>query len=112
MTRTRRDERWEELEGWVKEELDKARQRLLLAESFDEMEEIVVEMGQALEQEMLAAGAEQREVEGPPRCRECGEKMKRKGRTPRRIKTSQGTVRYERGRWVCPGCGANLFPPG
>jgi hypothetical protein len=107
-----RDERWEELEARVQEELDKARRRALLADSFDEMEEIVDEIGRIVQQEMLAAMAEQREVEGRQRCRMCGEQMHRRGKKERKMKTSKGEVRIERVRWVCPECEEGLFPPG
>jgi hypothetical protein len=41
-------QKWEEARRQVEEELEKAKQRALLAESFDELEDIVVEMGRSL----------------------------------------------------------------
>lgn len=108
---SKRDERWEELEARIHEELDKARRRALLADSFDEMEEIVDEIGRVVQQEMLAAMAEQREVEGRQHCRMCGAPMQRRGKSGRQMKTSKGEVRIERVRWVCPECEEGLFPP-
>jgi uncharacterized protein with PIN domain len=109
---SKRAEEWEKFEEWVQQELEKARRRFMLAASFDEMEEIAGEVGQAIQQEMMAAAAEQREPRGIPRCPECGEQMQRKGKKTRRMKTSKGGVRFKRERWACPACGASLFPPG
>ncbi|GAB4444418.1 MAG: hypothetical protein Kow00120_14090 [Anaerolineae bacterium] len=109
----RREASWAVFEQQVQEELEKARRRALLAESFDEMEEIAVEVGQRLQQGLLAAAAAQREAEhGRERCRECGANMERKGREPRKLKTSVGAVEIVRERWQCPACGASVFPPG
>jgi uncharacterized protein with PIN domain len=105
-------QRWEEARRQVEEELEKAKQRALLAESFDELEDIVVEMGQVIQRTVLVAAVEQREAVGQPRCPECGERMKRKDKVPRQMKSSVGSVRYTRERWICPACGASLFPPG
>jgi ribosomal protein S27AE len=109
----RRAERWEEFEEWVQGELEKARRRFLLAASFDEIEEIVVGLGQEFEREMMAVGAMQRERQAGKRmCPKCGAGMRRNGRMPRQLKTSRGAVRFERERWTCPECGTNVFPPG
>lgn len=53
----RSEQEWEALEEWGKGELEKARRRFKLAESFDEIEEIAVELGQVFEQGLMAAGA-------------------------------------------------------
>jgi uncharacterized protein with PIN domain len=107
-----RDEAWIELEKVLLEELEQVRKRTLLAESFDDMEDIVVEVGQQLQQAMLAAAAAQRDKMGRPNCPVCGEAMERKGKKARKQKTSVGEVEFERERWACPACGASLFPPG
>lgn len=111
-TRSTRDEKWERLERDVEEKLKQARKRALLAESFDELEEIVEETGREIEQELLEAMAEQRESTGRARCPKCGEPMYRRGTKARQLKTSRGKVKIERARWICPTCGASLFPPG
>ena len=108
----RRDAKWADLEGYVQEELRQARQRALLADSFDEMEEMVVEVGQRLQRAILAAAAEQRQPGGGQRCPGCGAKMENKGLKSRQMKTSVGKVRFERERWACPECGRGVFPPG
>jgi hypothetical protein len=109
----RRDERWEAFEARVKQRLDHVRRRFLLAEDFDEMEEIVVEVGAAFERDLLEAGAGLWETQGERvSCARCGTAMKRHDRVGRQLKTSRGKVKVERERWVCPECGETLFPPG
>ena len=108
----KRDERWEELEARVQAELEKARRRALVADSFDEMEEIVDEIGQVIEQDLLGVMAEQREMGGRPTCPECGQAMSRRGRQSRQIKSGKGDIQFERDRWICPACGTTFFPPG
>jgi YgiT-type zinc finger domain-containing protein len=110
--RKSREEKWEELEQRVKARLEEARKKALLADSFDEMEEIVDEIGQVIEQDLLGVMAEQREVGGRPNCPECGQPMSRRGRKSRQIKSGKGDIRFERDRWICPVCGATFFPPG
>ncbi len=113
MSQQRRGEQWEAFEERVKQRLDRARRRFLLAADFDEMEEIVVEEGAAIERELLEAGAALREAGGEIiSCPKCGAAMKRHDRVVRQLKTSKGKVRVERERWVCPGCGETIFPPG
>lgn len=110
-TRDDRDKKWESLEEKMADMMEEARRRYLLANDFQEMEQITLEVGQRLQQELLQAGAEQREMDAPPDCPECGERMHKKGKTPRQLKTSVGKVKIERERWQCPGCGEALFPP-
>lgn len=107
-----RSEAWKELEEVLLEELEKVRKQTLLAESFDDMEDIVVEAGQQLQQAMLVAAAEQREQLERPKCPTCGKPMDRRGKKPRTQKTSVGKVVFERERWTCHECEASLFPPG
>ena len=48
-----------------------------------------------------------------PICPECGERMAPRGTRDRTL-TAQGdqAVKLTRSYWVCPACGAGLFPPG
>jgi hypothetical protein len=108
----RRDEKWAELEEMIANEVMKARQRAMLADSFDEMEEIVVEVGERVQQAMLSAMAEQRQPSGAVKCPKCGGQMSSKGLKKRQLKSSVGKVRFERERWTCPACKTSLFPPG
>jgi rubrerythrin len=108
----RQEQKWSELEAYIEDELKKTRQRARMADSFDEMEEIVAEVGQRLQQAILAASVEQRQPGGRMVCKECGAWMENKGLTGRKLKTSLGEVEMERERWACPVCGASIFPPG
>ena len=110
-TRDERDEKWAEFEEEMKRELEAARKRFLLAEDFREMEQITREIGQRLQQQMLEAGAEQREVDAPPACPECGGRMQRKGKQPRQVKTTTGTTQIDRERWSCSTCKTSLLSP-
>jgi uncharacterized protein with PIN domain len=101
-----------EVRQLVGDEVEKAWRRAMVADSFDEMEEIVGEMGQIVEAAVLSGMAEQRETGRPPRCPECGKQMRRKDKVPRQMKTSKGEVDIERERWVCDECETSLFPPG
>lgn len=109
--RKTREEKWDELEKAFQKQLDEARKRALLADSFAELEEIAGQVGRELERALLGAMAEQQEPAGRPDCPGCGARMYRRGRKKRQLKTSQGEVEVERERWVCPVCGSGLFPP-
>jgi hypothetical protein len=45
-------------------------------------------------------------------CERCGRRMQRRGTHHRQVVTEAGATRLERAYYVCPGCGASLFPPG
>ncbi len=47
-----------------------------------------------------------------PTCERCGSRMQRRGMRPRQVVTEVGEMTLERAYYVCPGCGASLFPPG
>jgi hypothetical protein len=48
-----------------------------------------------------------------PSCPGCGEGMRPCGQRSRTLLTRMGRpVTLERAYWVCPACGAGLFPPG
>jgi uncharacterized protein with PIN domain len=104
--------RWKEFKEGLEEEIEKARKGLLLAESFDEMEEIALEVGQVIHEQLLAAAAEEREQQRIGNCPECGGKLKKKGKKARQLKTSRGAVKIKRERYECENCGGSVFPPG
>ena len=70
--------------------------------------------GQQIEQviaaELASAGAA--ELPAWPTCRQCGQKMKNKGKRKRRVVTESGEVEVERGYYHCAACGQGFFPPG
>jgi hypothetical protein len=110
--RQTREEKWQELEERVKNKLEEARKRALLADSFAQMEEIADQIGQDLEEALLGAMAEQQEPMSRPTCPECGVRMSRRGQAKRQLKTRVGKVELERDRWSCPQCESGIFPPG
>lgn len=65
---------------------------------------------QALTAELLAESAAELPA-GPP-CRQCGQKMKNKGKRRRRVVTETGEVEIERHYYHCATCGQGFFPPG
>ncbi len=86
--------------------------------SFDEIEEAVqheiVRLQAQLVAEMIQAGAPEAEAEAEagPVCAACGARMQRAGRRTRTVLSRLGQpIRLERAYYVCPACGAGLFPP-
>ncbi len=67
-------------------------------------------------QERLLKEMAQASQEAPsgevPVCERCGSRRQRRGRRPRQVITEVGEMTLERAYYVCPGCGAGLFPPG
>jgi hypothetical protein len=48
-----------------------------------------------------------------PVCGECGAKMQRRGQAERQLQGPGGqAIHLKRSFWVCPACGAGIFPPG
>lgn len=46
-------------------------------------------------------------------CPECRAKMQRRGQSERQLQGPGGRTMYlKRSFWVCPACGAGIFPPG
>ena len=103
---------WGTFKAELTEEIEKARQELLLAESFDEMEDIALATGNILHEKLLRAAIEDREQRKTRKCPECGGKLKAKGKKERRLKTSRGEVKIKRDRYACEDCGSSIFPPG
>jgi hypothetical protein len=90
--------------------------------TFDEIEEAVqqeVARWQAeLVAELASAGAEEHgatqaaEWESRPLCAACGLPMQRNGTRVREVLSRQGQpIRLQRAYYVCPACGAGVFPP-
>lgn len=47
-----------------------------------------------------------------PRCPNCGQEMRYKGRKHRYLRTRSGEVELERAYYYCPACRRGHFPPG
>jgi uncharacterized protein with PIN domain len=83
--------------------------------TLSDIERAVLVAGQRLEQELTASLVEESaaQVEGEwPRCLECGERMKAKGKRTKRLVTEKGEVRLEREYYYCGACRKGVFPPG
>ena len=60
-----------------------------------------------------AADISTAQEEDRPICRDCGTKLRGRGRHKRRMTSQQEqTLTLERSYGVCPTCGKGLFPPG
>lgn len=82
---------------------------------FSEMEEQVLKVrkrfGEEMMRELLEGRAEAHPVPGP-RCPECRKEMHYKGEKKRRVVSSIGETRVNRGNYYCSKCRRSVFPPG
>ncbi len=111
----------EELRARLLAEAEKAINDLLAQKPADnkmtltDIERLVGRMGQQVQANVLKelgqVSHEAHHVEAPV-CERCGSRMQRRGRRPRQVVTEVGAMTLERAYYVCPGCGASLFPPG
>jgi ribosomal protein L37AE/L43A len=111
----------EELRARLLAEAEKAINDLLAEKPADnkmtltDIERLVGRMGQQVQANVLKElGRVSHEAHGveAPVCERCGSRMQRRGRRPRQVVTEVGEMTLERAYYVCPGCGASLFPPG
>ena len=111
----------EELRARLLAEADKAINDLLAEKPADkamtlsDIERLVLRLGQQVQANALKELAQASQVAHPteaPVCERCGGRMQRRGVRPRQVVTEVGEMRLERAYYVCPGCGACLFPPG
>lgn len=94
--------------------------------SFDEIEDAVqvevarwqaqlvanVIQGGSLAGPAVGADGDPPDTAPAPSCASCGERMQRGGRRRREVLSRMGQpIRLERDYYVCPACGAGLFPP-
>ena len=102
-----------EVEKVVKERLadNLASSQMQLAD----IEHWVLQTGQEVQarllKELAQASQEVQHAETPV-CERCGSRMQRRGTRPRQVVSEVGEMRLERAYYVCPECGASLFPPG
>lgn len=83
--------------------------------SLADIERLVLKSGAQFEADVLKElGQEESEVESTHEqiCEDCGSRMQRRGRSGRQVRTEVGAAHLDRAYYVCPGCGASLFPPG
>lgn len=83
--------------------------------SLTDIERLALWTGQQVQakvlQELGQASQEAHSAEGAV-CERCGSRMQRRGMRARQVVTEGGDMTLERAYYVCPGCGASLFPPG
>ncbi|HEY6074609.1 MAG TPA: hypothetical protein VIV15_14785 [Anaerolineales bacterium] len=91
-----------------------AERKLPAEASLADIERVALEAGQAIEQAIAAALAQESASALPewPNCPQCGQKMKHKGKRSRRIVTEAGEVEVERPYYYCATCHQGFFPPG
>jgi hypothetical protein len=80
----------------------------------DEIEALTLKSGQQFQasvlKELAQEGSEAQSADGQV-CERCGSRMQRRGIHRRQVVTEAGDMTVERPYYVCPGCGASLFPP-
>ncbi len=80
-----------------------------------DIERWVLRTGQEVQARLLKELAQaSQEVQNAevPLCEQCGSRMQRRGTRLRQVVSEVGEMTLERGYYVCPECGASLFPPG
>ena len=88
----------------------KATFREIERETMQRMGELQARVMEEVAQASEAAGWES---SAPPKCRECGAEMERRGEHKRKLQVAGGSdVKLKRVYAVCPKCGAEFFPPG
>lgn len=80
--------------------------------SLSEMERLVGELEVELRQAVMQVLVEESQTQGPGVCRECGGKLRHKGKRRKQVVTARGEVVVERDYYRCSTCGAGFFPPG
>lgn len=85
--------------------------------TFDEMEDAIQQELVHWQAQMMGAflreGAAGDAGEAAPVCMTCSKRMQRCGMRTRTVVSRLGQpIPFARAYWVCPACGAGLFPPG
>ncbi len=86
--------------------------------AFDEIEDEVQREWAPVQAQMVAelaqhGAGEPLPKDARPQCPDCQRPMQSRGRRRRRVATRQAqAVTLERAYYVCPACGAGVFPPG
>jgi hypothetical protein len=81
--------------------------------SLQDLERMAIQAGQGFEERVLAYLAqEEGQAEVEPVCKECGRRMRSRGKRKKQLVTEAGEIQIERGYYICPQCGKRAFPPG
>jgi YgiT-type zinc finger domain-containing protein len=79
-------------------------------ETMRRMAELQAHILEELSKDLPSEGESQ---EAARHCPECGAKMQRRGEAERQLQGVGGqNLHLKRDYWVCPACGAGIFPPG
>ena len=108
----------EELEKQLRAKAEEAIRKLLskLPDKSEltmtDIENLVGEMGHEVTQSATEAIA-QREQAEPSEviCEGCQVRMQKRGKRKKQVVTKRGEIELERQYYVCPQCGAGVFPP-
>ena len=80
-----------------------------------QIEEVVLKLRKRLGKRLAEMVVEEQEAvqpAEPPRCPDCGEAMRYKGRKSLDVESRVGALDLERGYYHCACCQSGLFPPG
>jgi hypothetical protein len=80
-----------------------------------QIEEMVLELRERIGKKLAEMVMEEQDAvqpAEPPRCPECGEPMRYKGRKSLDVESRVGPLDLERGYYHCARCESGLFPPG
>lgn len=80
-----------------------------------DIEEEVLKLRERMSARLVEVATEEQETNQPaetPRCPECGEVMRDKGKKATSVESRVGEVRMQRGYYYCSHCRRGFFPPG
>ena len=77
----------------------------------DEVLQLRKRMGRELASQVLENQEATQPIENPS-CRDCGRKMRYKGKKPTSVESRLGGLTIKRGYYYCSHCKCGLFPPG
>jgi YgiT-type zinc finger domain-containing protein len=109
----------EELRKRLEAEIDEVIQKTLQnrkpsgTNSLDEIEDLAIEAGKRVREEMLRVLAEEEsQQQEVVTCPVCGSRMHSRGKRGKDLVSRAGETRIKRNYYVCPDCGETVFPPG
>lgn len=77
-----------------------------------DIENLVGEMGHEVTQSATEAIAQGEQAEPSEMiCEACQVRMQKRGKRKKQVVTKRGEIELERQYYVCPQCGAGVFPP-
>lgn len=108
----------EELEQQLRAKAEEAIRKLLekLPDKSEltmtDIENLVGEMGHEVTQSATQAIAQREQAEPSEMiCEACQVRMHKRGKRKKRLVTKRGEIELKRQYYVCPQCGAGVFPP-